>query len=129
MACNVQELINEAACFACVEPIQRQLAIVSLLCQVSQGGGGGGGSITIQKDGVLVASDVTVINFTGAGVTVTDEGGGTVSVAVLGLPQFFTYAGNPNGNVEATGPAQCYDTVSNITWVKTTAGTSNNEWI
>lgn len=86
MACNVQQLIDEAACFACVEPIQRQLAIVSLLCQVSQSGGGGGGG------------------------------------------NIYAGAGNPNGVQSATGVAIYFDTVSGVTYWKTTAGTSNNEW-
>lgn len=42
----------------------------------------------------------------------------------------FSFSGDPNGNVTATGPAVCIDdtTEPDSIWTKTTAGTSNNEW-
>lgn len=41
-----------------------------------------------------------------------------------------TYDGNPNGVVTMTGPGICLGTGTTLgsVWVKTTSGTSNNEW-
>lgn len=55
------------------------------------GGGGGGGGHTIQEEGVSLTQR-TVMNFTGAGVTVTDAGGKTVVTI-------------PGGTGDVEGPA------------------------
>ncbi len=47
-------------------------------------GGGGTAEIAVEDDGVEIVDAVATINFTGAGVTVTDEGGGVVDVAIPG---------------------------------------------
>lgn len=48
------------------------------------GGGGGGSSIPVEKNGVSVVSALAILNFTGAGVTVTDAGSGQADVAIPG---------------------------------------------
>lgn len=83
MACDPEELMAEAACFACIQPNQRALAILALLCQISEGGGGGG-SISVSDEGVPVVNPATNVNFEGAGVVVTDGGGGSATVTISG---------------------------------------------
>lgn len=83
MACDPEELMAEAACFACIQPNQRALAILALLCQISEGGGGGG-SISVSDEGVPVVDPATNVNFEGAGVVVTDGGGGSATVTISG---------------------------------------------
>jgi len=46
-------------------------------------GGGSPGSISVQEDDILIASGVTILNFEG-GVSVTDDGGGKVTILVSG---------------------------------------------
>lgn len=45
---------------------------------------GGGGSLDVQEEGVSVLSPVTVLNFTGAGVTASSGGGSTAIINVPG---------------------------------------------
>lgn len=45
---------------------------------------GGGGSLDVEDEGVSEATGVTTLNFTGAGVTATDAGGGVVDVDIPG---------------------------------------------
>lgn len=54
-----------------------------------------------------------------------DEGGGTPANNILSTNV------DPNGVVSATGVAICvgYDAMFGKVWQKTTAGTSNNEWV
>lgn len=47
-------------------------------------GGGGGGSIDVEDEGVVETAAATVLNFTGAGVTVTDAGGGVADIDIPG---------------------------------------------
>lgn len=47
-------------------------------------GGTTGSPLTVEDEGVAIDTDVTVIDFTGAGVTVTDTGTGSVEVAIPG---------------------------------------------
>ena len=47
-------------------------------------GGGGGGSIAVEEDGVEVVATASRFDFTGDGVTVTDDGSGQVGVAITG---------------------------------------------
>ncbi len=46
--------------------------------------GGGAAEIAVEDDGVEIVDAVATLNFTGAGVSVTDEGGGAVEVAIPG---------------------------------------------
>jgi hypothetical protein len=104
---------------------------------VADGGGGsatvtipgGGSGVDVEDEGVPVATAST-LNFIGDAVQATTPAAGVVDVTITAYPykQFFVNAGNPNGVVTATGPAQCYDSVNNQTLVKITPGTSNNEW-
>ncbi|MBB3991344.1 DUF2793 domain-containing protein [Croceicoccus naphthovorans] len=48
------------------------------------GGGGGGGSVAAKDDGSTVVAAATAFNFTGAGVVVTDAGGGQADIAIPG---------------------------------------------
>lgn len=43
-----------------------------------------GGSIEIQEDSVPVVASASLLNFTGSGVTVTDDGGGAVTIDIPG---------------------------------------------
>jgi len=47
-------------------------------------GSGGGGAIDVEDEGSPVVSGATTLNFTGAGVTVTDSGGGVVQINIPG---------------------------------------------
>lgn len=73
MACDPNELMAEAACFACIQQNQRSLAIVALLCQISEasGGaeGGGGDSLLSGPD-----SPVGVVDAEGPALYVQDDG-------------------------------------------------------
>jgi hypothetical protein len=84
MPCDPNELMAEAACFSCIQPNQRALAIVALLCQIEEGGGGGGGSITVEDEGVPVVAPATILDFEGAGVSVADAGGGRATITIPG---------------------------------------------
>lgn len=48
MACDIDALLLDGACYTCLTPKQQQLVRIALLCSVSEalggGGGGGGGS-------------------------------------------------------------------------------------
>lgn len=50
---------------------------------VGGGGGGGGSTVDVQDEGVAVGT-FTTLNFTGAGVTATDGGGGVADIAIPG---------------------------------------------
>lgn len=54
--------------------------------EVSGGGGGGGGTLTVEDEGTEVRQQVTVLNFTGAGVEVFEESDGSVTVSITGTP-------------------------------------------
>ena len=63
MSCDPQTLVDEAACFSCIQPSQRQLAIIALLCQIAEHGGGGGGGVdrvfhsAADPNGIVVGPD------------------------------------------------------------------------
>ena len=45
--CNVNELLENGKCFACLTPGQLDIIIAQLMCEiVVAGGGGGGGGVT-----------------------------------------------------------------------------------
>lgn len=46
------------------------------------GGGGTPGTLTIQDEGVEEATSVTTLNFEGAAISATDQGGGVVDIVV-----------------------------------------------
>lgn len=73
-----------------------------------------GGSIEIQEEGVPVVASASLLNFTGSGVTVTDDGGGAVTVDIPGGgggggggPAFFAGA---TGSTDHTGSTSSYAT-------------------
>ncbi len=43
-SCDVQSLLNDANCFACLFPFQLSVIQTQLLCEILSGGGGGGSS-------------------------------------------------------------------------------------
>ena len=45
----------------------------------------GGGSVSVEDDGSEIVADASVLNFTGAGVTVTDGGAGQANIAIPGV--------------------------------------------
>lgn len=53
-------------------------------CTVTVSGGGGGSGIDVEDDGVSVETGATTMNFTGAGVVVTNPSAGEVEVAIAG---------------------------------------------
>lgn len=48
------------------------------------GGGGGGGSVAVNDEGVQITGTASLLDFVGAGVTVTDNGGGSVTITIPG---------------------------------------------
>ena len=52
----------------------------------------------------------------------------TTITNVIIISNIFTWHGDPNGFVTATGPALCIDTLNKIVWQKSSSQTSNNEW-
>lgn len=44
----------------------------------------GGGSVSVEDDGSEIVATATTLNFTGAGVTVSDAGGGQANIAITG---------------------------------------------
>lgn len=50
----------------------------------SPGSGGGGGSIAVEEDSSSVVASATILNFTGAGVAVTDLGSGEAQIDIPG---------------------------------------------
>ncbi len=88
-----------------------------------------------------------VLNNPAAAMSLTDEfeaqqgGANTVGATLTQLKtlldtlyvnqQFYTFAGNPNGNVTAktTLPCQCYDSVGQVTYVKIDGLLNNSGWI
>lgn len=46
--------------------------------------GGDGGDLDVQQDDVSVVDPASILNFEGAGVTVTDDGGGKATVTIPG---------------------------------------------
>jgi hypothetical protein len=63
----------EAACFSCIQPNQRALAVVALLCQISEAGGGGDGG---SGNSILSGPDSPVgsIEAAGPALYVQDDG-------------------------------------------------------
>jgi hypothetical protein len=124
MACDPEELMAEAACYACIQPNQRALAIVALLCLIEEsGGGGGGGSVDVEDEGVPVVSPASVLNFIGDGVTVTDAGGGRADITIPGG------GGSSGVNVEDKGtpvltPATTLDFIGDVTVTDAGGGTA-----
>lgn len=56
MACDVDALLLDGACYTCLTPRQRALVKISLLCSISAaisggGGGGGGGGVQFAQRG------------------------------------------------------------------------------
>ena len=69
------------------------------------GSGGGGSSITVQDEGISLTTDVTLFNFVGDGVTVTEPVADQVEVSVPGPPAglaLTTINGQPMLTVEDT---------------------------
>lgn len=63
----------------------------------SAGGGGGGGGVALEVNGTANA-DQSLLNLAaGTGVTITDEGGGTVEIAASGAVTLIAQAENPAG--------------------------------
>jgi hypothetical protein len=89
MSCNVNTLLAEGAQFQGLDERGQQMAILQLLCNISESGGGGGGGTT----------------------------------------QVFAGSGNPNGVQSATGVALYIDSATGTIYQKTTAGTSNSQWV
>ena len=48
------------------------------------GGGGGGGDVAVEDDGTAILAAASILNFTGAGVAVTDAGGGQADINIPG---------------------------------------------
>lgn len=48
------------------------------------GGGGGGGDVAVEDDGAAILAAASTLNFTGAGVAVTDAGGGQADINIPG---------------------------------------------
>jgi hypothetical protein len=69
-------------------------------------GGGGGGGPDVEDEGTLEVAGATTLNFVGAGVTVTDAGGGVAEVSI---------PGGSGGSAE--GRAHVVPTLSDFTWV------------
>lgn len=57
--------------------------VKQLCCIVEQGGGGGGADITVQDQGSTLTTALTLLNFTGDGVTATNTGS-AVQVTIPG---------------------------------------------
>jgi hypothetical protein len=51
-------------------------------CGGGGGGGGGGGDVAVEDDGVSIVAAASTLNFTGAGVVVTDAGSGQVDIDI-----------------------------------------------
>lgn len=84
MTCDPGQLLSEARCFQCLDEQQTEMVRLALLCIISQNGGGGGGSVAVLDDGVVVVPVATGLNFTNAGVTVSDLGGGVAGIDIPG---------------------------------------------
>lgn len=85
----------------------------------------------IDVDGVLIDKICIGVNLTAPTnnntVIIVDGGGGGPPPAPI--QQFFVYTGEPNGAVSAGPlPAQCYDTVGKIVWIKDDGIASNTGW-
>ncbi len=104
-SCDVQTLITDGKCFsgACLTPDQQRIALLQLLCQISEAGGGGGGGVTsaIAGDGISVdqaTGAVTITNtgvlslLAGAGISV-DQATGTVTIANTGVTSIIAGSG------------------------------------
>jgi hypothetical protein len=64
-------------------------------------GGGGGSGVDVEDEGVAEATAATTLNFTGAGVTATDAGGGVCNIDVPGgggIPSGTSFPGSPSTN-------------------------------
>jgi len=82
-------------------------------------GGGGGGSVPVQDDGVQVVATPTAINFTGAGVTVTDVSGvASVAIPGGGGASYPSFTGNA-GKVLAVNTGE-----TDVEWVEQSGGGS-----
>lgn len=46
--------------------------------------GGGGSSVEVQDEGITITGTASLLDFAGAGVTVTDNGGGSVTITIPG---------------------------------------------
>jgi len=112
--CSPQELLNLAACFACLSTEEKRIVKLQLLCDIAAAGGGAG------VTSIIAGTGISIDQATGA-VTVTAIGGGV-----------FAAIGNPNGVLSVTGPAIYFDRtdpLAPIMYSKCTAGTSSTEWI
>ena len=74
---------------------------------ISAAGGGTGGGVSIQDEGLTIVADATILNVTGSGVNVTNQGSGIARIAITGGGGGTTVVANPGGS-----PA---DTLSTIT--------------
>lgn len=120
--CDPNMLIEESKCFQCLSDLEIRLVIIQLLCDIAAGGGGGG-SITVEEEGVPVVAPATILDFEGAGVSVTDAGGGRATITIPG-------GGGASGvDVENEGtpiltPATTLDFTGNVVVANAGAGTA-----
>jgi hypothetical protein len=78
--------------------------------------GGGGSPLSVEDEGVLVSSGVTVLNFEGDSVTATETSAGIVTISISGV------AGSGGGGLytESTTPPSSPDTGDR--WLNTASG-------
>jgi hypothetical protein len=76
---------------------------------------GGAQQLAIQRSNVLLASDVKVLDFIGAGVSVADLGGGVIAVTIPGASLGTIYTETPTGTVD--GVNTTYTTAHTITTI------------
>lgn len=68
------------------------------------GVGGGGGDVAVEDDGVSIVAAASTLNFTGAGVVVTDAGGGQVDIDIEPV-EFFL---GPSDETDDSGAVYFY---------------------
>jgi hypothetical protein len=76
---------------------------------------GGAQQLAIQRSNTLVASDVKILDFLGAGVSVSDLGGGVIAVTIPGASLGTIYTETPTGAVD--GVNTVYTTTHTITTI------------
>lgn len=75
--------------------------VFGLICG---GGGGGGGDVAVEDDGVSIVAAASTLNFTGAGVVVTDAGGGQVDIDIEPVELFL----GPSDETDDSGAVYFY---------------------
>lgn len=63
--CNVQTLLNNAKCFACLSPGEWEILELQLLCEIMSGGGVGGQPFTTRINSPIIAFNSIYTNTTG----------------------------------------------------------------